>query len=199
MMTLAKLKDFNEFRVPFFKAWGVVALLGDAAICGSRESPYLQCPTCPDVQFCTISSRPRTVYCTGRRRYITSSKPSCSRPCEWPTIDQEIVVATRLTVPYRLPPVIGTFILVIGLEKRTATIGEQPPPFVCNPGLRLTVLCRRLQTSGQIPPSSILLPLAPPFPRRPNQHPSTPRRDGRRRRVGQQGQYPAQFDQLAQP
>lgn len=39
MVTLDKLKDFNEFRVPFFKAWGVVALLGDAAICSSSTFP----------------------------------------------------------------------------------------------------------------------------------------------------------------
>lgn len=37
MATLNQFKDFNQFRVPFFKAWGVVALLGDAAICISSE------------------------------------------------------------------------------------------------------------------------------------------------------------------
>lgn len=37
MATMKEFGEFNLSRVPFFKAWGVVALLGDAAICASRE------------------------------------------------------------------------------------------------------------------------------------------------------------------
>jgi hypothetical protein len=37
MDTLDKFIEFNDFRKPIFIAWGIVGLVGDSAICFSRE------------------------------------------------------------------------------------------------------------------------------------------------------------------
>jgi len=37
MANLARYRELNIGRVPFFKAWGVFSLLGDIAVCGTSK------------------------------------------------------------------------------------------------------------------------------------------------------------------
>ena len=41
MANMARYRELNVGRVPYFKAWGVFALYGDIAICGTSKLHFI--------------------------------------------------------------------------------------------------------------------------------------------------------------